>query len=74
MTLEEGAERADARLFEFDKDWKDLKNFLKYNPLRVRLLPRGSFSRYLASQKGLPKVERVEMSDDHLGRLLSGLN
>jgi hypothetical protein len=74
MTLEEVAERADARLFEFDKDWKDLKNFLKYNPLRVRLLPRGSFSRYLASQKGLPKVERVEMSDDHLVRLLSGLN
>ena len=31
-------ERIDAQLQGFEKDWRDLMNYLKYDPLRTRLL------------------------------------
>jgi hypothetical protein len=31
-------ERIDAQLQGFDKNWRDLMNYLKYDPLRTRLL------------------------------------
>jgi hypothetical protein len=63
--------RIDEKLTEVDKDWRDLSAFLKYSPLRVKLLPKGSFHKYLASQTGMPRVERVGMSDERFERLLS---
>lgn len=60
----------DEQLLKFDKDWRDLKSFLGYDPLRVSILPRGSFSRYINARGGLPKVERVEMRDENLAVLL----
>jgi hypothetical protein len=58
-------------LAEFDRDWRDLVEFLKYDPLKVELLPRGSFKRYLARQSGMYRVDRVQMRDEKLDLLLS---
>ena len=58
-------------LIEFDKDWRDLVAFLKYDPLRVELLPRGSFKRYLARQTGMYRVDRIKMRDEKLDLLRS---
>jgi hypothetical protein len=63
------AKRIDDKLTEVDKDWRDVSAFLKYSPLRVKLLPKGSFNRYLASQTGMPRVERIGMSDERFERL-----
>jgi hypothetical protein len=65
------AKRIDDKLTEVDKDWRDVSAFLKYSPLRVKLLPKGSFHRYLASQMGMPRVERIGMSDERFERLIS---
>lgn len=58
-------------LAEFDRDWRDLVEFLKYDPLKVELLPRGSFKSYLARQSGMYRVDRVQMRDEKLDLLLS---
>jgi hypothetical protein len=61
----------DERLTEFDRDWHDLKDFLKYNPLHLSLIPRGSFRHYLQNREGMTRVERIEMKKERLGLLLS---
>jgi hypothetical protein len=59
-------------LLEFDKDWRDLTTFMNYVPLKVTVLPRGSFHRYLRRRVGLPKIPRIEMREELLNELLSG--
>ncbi len=66
--------RIHEKLIEVDKDWRDLSNFLKFTPLKVHLLPKGSFHRYLASQEGMPRVERIGMSDERFARLTQRLS
>ena len=61
-------------LLDFDRDWRDLTNFLEYVPLKMRLMPRGSFRRYLEAKGGMPRVDRMEMRDEHLNRLLGEEN
>lgn len=67
-------ERIDEQLMKFDKDWRDLKSFLMYDPLKIEILPRGSFSHYLDVRGGLPKVERIEIRDENLSLLLESKN
>lgn len=62
--------RIHERLLEFDKDYRDLTNYLKYVPLRIRLLPRGTFGSYLRTKMGMPRIVRIEMSDESLTELL----
>jgi hypothetical protein len=61
----------DERLTEFDRDWYDLKGFLKYDPLRIELLPKGSFRYYLQHREGMTRIERVQMKKERLDLLLS---
>jgi phenylacetate-coenzyme A ligase PaaK-like adenylate-forming protein len=61
----------DERLTEFDRDWYDLKGFLKYDPLRIELLPKGSFRHYLQHREGMTRIERVQMKKERLDLLLS---
>lgn len=61
----------DERLTAFDRDWHDLKRFLKFSPLRIELLPKGSFKRYMQSREGMTRIERIGMKKSHLGLLLS---
>jgi hypothetical protein len=56
--------RVHETLMEYDKDWRDLTNFLNYKPLRLRLLPRGAFKSYLERKGGLPKVDRIGMREE----------
>lgn len=59
-------------LIGVDKDYRDLTNFMKYRPLKVRPLPRGAFKRYLRRKDGVPRIERIGMREDRLKELLSG--
>jgi len=61
----------DEKLKEFDRDWHDLKEFLKYDPLRIELIPKGSFSHYLQHRGGMTRVERVQMKQERLDLLLN---
>jgi hypothetical protein len=63
-------ERLNKQLLNFDKDWRDLRSYLNYDPLKIHILSKGSFSRYLNTRGGLPKVERVEMRNENLELLL----
>jgi len=57
-------------LVKFDKDYRDLTTFLKYIPLRVHLLPRGTFKRYLRLKEGIPRIERIGMREERFKELL----
>jgi len=58
-------------LIEYDKDWRDLNQMVGYKPIKVTLLERGSFKRYLQKRGGLPKVNRINMRKEHLELLTS---
>jgi hypothetical protein len=60
----------DEELTGFDRDWHDLKEFLRYDPLRVELIPKGSFRHYLQHREGMTRVERVQMKQERLDLLL----
>jgi hypothetical protein len=63
--------KIDDRLTEFDRDWHDLKSFLKFNPLKIELLPKNSFRNYLYKKHGAPRIERIEMREERLKMLLN---
>ncbi|MCW4012356.1 MAG: GH3 auxin-responsive promoter family protein [Candidatus Bathyarchaeota archaeon] len=71
MSVEEVTNKLHTKLIEYDKDWRDLCNFLGYTPLKVTLLPSGAFKRYLAKQKGMPKIIRINMKEETLNSLTS---
>jgi hypothetical protein len=71
VTEDELVKRIHSAFFDFDKDWMDLTNFMNYVPLKVTVLPRGSFHRYLKRKEGLPKIPRIEMREELLNELLS---
>ena len=58
-------------LQDYDKDWRDLIDYLKYDPLKVQLLPRGSFKRFLSRKEGMYRIDRIEMREQRLNLLLS---
>ncbi|MBN1683451.1 GH3 auxin-responsive promoter family protein [Candidatus Bathyarchaeota archaeon] len=60
----------DEELTTFDKDWRDLKNYFNYYPLKIRFLPKGSFNRYLSNKKGMPSIDRIGMKEENLKQLL----
>jgi len=62
--------RIDSQLTEFDRDWRELKEFLKYMPLKLELLPKGSFNNYLGKKEGMARIERIQMKKEHLKTLL----
>jgi len=71
MSEDELVNRIHQGLIDFDRDWRDLTNFMNYVPLKVTVLPRGSFHRYLKRKAGLPKIPRIEMREELLNELLS---
>jgi len=76
LSRDEDAEAIRARvhdeLMKVDKDWRDLTAMMNYNPLRVKLLPRGSFKRYLSKREGMPRVAHIDMKDDQFRELVEG--
>ncbi len=63
--------RIHEKLVEYDKDWRDLSSFLGYIPLKVTMLPKGSFKRYLEKLKGSPRVEKINMNEERFKDLIS---
>lgn len=57
-------------LLKKDKDWRDLVAFLKYNPIKVELLPKGSVNRFLQNKGGVPRLTRIGMREERLKELL----
>ena len=59
------------RLYYSDGDYKDLADFYGYVPIKVHLLPKGVFAKYLMGKvAAMAKVERVEMRDEEFRRLI----
>lgn len=71
MSGEEVQSRVHSELMDFDKDWRDLSNYLEYTPLKVRLLGRETFNRYLESKEGMARITRVGMREERFKQLLS---
>jgi hypothetical protein len=70
MSEEEVLRRIHEKMMDFDKDWRDFTNFLKYAPLKLRLLTRGTFNKYLRSKPGMPRINRIGMREERLQELL----
>jgi hypothetical protein len=71
MTGEEAARRINERLLEEDKDWRDLTDYMGYDPLRVNLLPRGTIKRFLQSKEGVPRIARIGMRENQFKEFIA---
>ncbi|MBN2335440.1 GH3 auxin-responsive promoter family protein [Candidatus Bathyarchaeota archaeon] len=71
-TAEELTDRVHEELHSYDKDYRDLTDFMKYRPLNVTLLPKGSFKRYLDSKEGMARIARIGMREERLRQLVGG--
>jgi hypothetical protein len=70
LMAEEVVSRLHKTILRVDKDYRDLTDFMKYIPLKVTMLPEGSFRRYLRGKDGMPRIERIGMREDRLKGLL----
>ena len=71
MSEDEVLDRVDKRLVEFDKDWRDLSDFMNYTPLKVMFLPKDTFKKYLHSKEGMARIQRIGMREERFNELLS---
>jgi len=58
-------------LCDIDKGYLELSAYQKYIPLRVILLPEGTFSEFMKRKVGMPHLVRVETKKEDLDLLLS---
>jgi hypothetical protein len=70
MVVDDMVSKLHETLMRVDKDYRDLTSFMKYVPVKVRLLPEGAFRRYLRGKDGMPRIERIGMREDRLKVLL----
>lgn len=54
----------------YDKDWRDLRKYLEYEPLRIKILEKGSFKRFLEEKTGIARIDRINMREELLELLL----
>jgi len=64
-------ETIDLELRKMDKDWRDLVAFLKYEPIKITKLARGTVKRYLQNKEGVPRLTRIGMRKERLEELLN---
>lgn len=58
-------------LCEIDKGYLELSAYQKYSPLKITLLPEGTFSEFLKRKVGMPHLIRIEMKAEDFGLILS---
>lgn len=59
-------------LYTHNPDYKTLSDSFAYNPIKITILPKNTFAKYLDNKSGsLPKVCRIGISDNELDQLLS---
>ncbi len=51
-------------LCNIDKGYLQLSEYQKYIPLKIRLLPKGTFSEFLKRKSGMPRIIRIEMKKE----------
>ena len=71
MSEDEVLDRVNKRLLEFDKDWRDLSDYMNYTPLKVTLLPKDTFKKYLHRKEGMARIQRIGMREERFKELLS---
>jgi len=72
LTVEKIQKSIHEQLYGKDKDYHDLVDFFDYVPIKIRLVPRGVFAKYLEGipTGGFPKVDKINMSDKEFERLM----
>ncbi len=70
MDVEVVKTRVHEEIMKVDKDWRDLTNMMNYNPLKIKLLPRGSFKRFLSRREGMPRIAHIDMNDEQFRELV----
>jgi len=71
LTAEDIQRAVHDQLYETDRDYKDLVDFFGYIPVKIRLLPKGTFAKYLEEKIAtVPKVDRVNMEERELHKIL----
>ena len=71
MPYDELQSKVNEALREFDKDWRDLTNFLNYTPLRITVLAKATFANFLHNKPGMARVVRIGMRPERFQELLS---
>lgn len=58
------------QLYEKNKDYRDLTDFYEYVPVKIHLLEKGTFNKYMEWKGGtFPRVAHINMSKDDFERL-----
>jgi hypothetical protein len=58
-------------LYQTDEAYKDLVDFYNYAPIKVILLPKGVFGKYLTEKAAtVSKVGRIEMPNEEINKLI----
>jgi hypothetical protein len=70
MPYEEAFEKLNAALLEFDKDWRDLSDFMSFTPLKLTLLPKGTFHKFLNTKEGMARIARIGMREERFNMLM----
>ncbi|MCK4582785.1 GH3 auxin-responsive promoter family protein [Candidatus Bathyarchaeota archaeon] len=71
MSEDEVLDRVNKRLLEFDKDWRDLSDFMNYTPMKVTFLPKDTFKKYLHRKEGMARIQRIGMREERFNELLN---
>ncbi len=51
-------------LCDVDKGYSEISKYQKYTPLRITILPRGTFSEFLKKKIGMARVIRINMNSE----------
>jgi len=71
MSAEEIQKVIHKQLYEIDRDYRDLVDFFGYIPLRIHLVTKGVFSKYLEGKiSAVPKVDRINMREEEFKMIL----
>lgn len=71
MTSEDIKKSIHDKLYEMDRDYRDLVDFYKYEPFKIRLVPKGVFAKYLEEKiAGVAKVERTNMREEEFEKFI----
>lgn len=71
ISEDEILDRVNKELLQRDKDWRDLSDFMNYTPLKVSILPKDTFKKYLHNKEGMARIERIGMREERFKQLLS---
>jgi len=70
-TAEEIQRLLHEQLYTEDRDYRELANFFGYTPIKVHIVPKGTFALYLQDKVAtIPKVDRINMEEKEFKKLI----